>query len=71
MDSIKERVGAFIERTGMSKEEMADRIGISRGALYSKLKGESEFSLSEAKTLSRLLGCSTDDLFVSPFERSK
>ena len=67
MDSIRERVGAFIERTGMTKAELASQLGMSRVSLHSKLSGQTEFRLSEAERLAEILGCSVDDLRISPF----
>ncbi len=67
MDSIRERVGAFIERTGMTKAELANQLGMSRVSLHSKLSGQTEFRLSEAERLAEILGCSVDDLRISPF----
>lgn len=67
MDSIRERVGAFTERTGTTKQELAEKLGMSRVTLHNKLMGNSEFSLSEAQKLAGILGCTVDDLRVSPF----
>ena len=67
MESIKERVGAYIERTGTTKSELAQKLGMSRVTLHSKLTGQTEFRLSEAERLAHILGCSVDDLRVSPF----
>lgn len=68
LDSIKERVGAYIERTGTTKGELASQLGMSRVSLHSKLTGQTEFRLSEAERLANILGCSVDELRVSPFE---
>ena len=67
MDSIRERVGAYTERTGTTKAELADSLGMSRVTLHNKLNGLSEFSLSEAVQLAKILGCTVDDLRTSPF----
>jgi DNA-binding XRE family transcriptional regulator len=67
LESIKERVGAYIERTGTTKSELAQKLGMSRVTLHSKLTGQTEFRLSEAERLAQILGCSVDDLRVSPF----
>lgn len=62
MDCIKERVGAYIGRTGTTKREIATTLDMSEAAFYSKLRGDSEFTLSEAGKLAELLGCSLDSL---------
>ena len=69
MDSIKERIGAYIERTGETKAAMAERLHMSKTTFYSKCKGDTEFTLTEGGRLANLLGCSVDDLFVSPFAK--
>lgn len=70
VESIRERVGAYIERTGMTKGELAERLGMSRVTLHSKLMGQTEFRFSEAQELAEILGCSIDELRISPFEQS-
>ena len=62
--AIKQRVGAYLEGTGSTKEQLAHDLGISRGALYAKLNGTSDFTLPEAYALSKLLGCTVEDLRV-------
>ena len=62
--AIKQRVGAYLEGTGTTKEQLAHDLGISRGALYAKLNGTSDFTLPEAYALSQLLGCTVEDLRV-------
>lgn len=70
MDSIKERVGAYLAKTGRSRMELASDLHVSKTALYQKLNGQTDFSLDEARRLARTLGCSIDDLFVSPIDGS-
>ena len=67
MDSIKERVGAFMEREGKTKKWLADELGITTVTLGSKLNGETEFSFSQAIRLSEILGCTVNELRISPF----
>ncbi len=62
MEYIKERVGAYVGRTGTTKREIAEALGIGENTLYAKLRGESEFTLSEAGKLADMLGCSIDSL---------
>lgn len=70
MDSIKERVGAYLARTGRSKGDLAMDLRVSKTALYQKLNGQTDFSLVEARRLAQTLGCTIDDLFVSPIDGS-
>lgn len=67
MDSIKERVGAYLEREGKTKKWLADKLDMSTVTLNSKLNGETEFSFSQAIRLSDVLGCTVSELRVSPF----
>ena len=67
MDSIREHVGAYLERTGTTKKALANDLGMPYSTLHSKLYGPSEFTFAEGKKLAEIIGCTTDDLFVSPF----
>jgi plasmid maintenance system antidote protein VapI len=67
MDSIKERVGAYLEREGRTKKWLADELGMTTVSLYSKLNGDTEFTFSQAIRLSEVLGCTVNDLRISPF----
>lgn len=67
MDSIKERVGAYLEREGKTKKWLADELDMSTVTLNSKLNGETEFSFSQAIRLSDVLGCTVSELRTSPF----
>lgn len=67
MDSIKERVGAYLEREGATKKGLAAQLGISTVTLNLKMDGKTEFTFSEAIRLSEILGCTVNDLRVSPF----
>lgn len=54
----------------MTRQDIADALGIDRASLYNKLSGKTEFSLSEAVALAKVLGCKTvDELITSPFDR--
>lgn len=66
--AIRERVGAYLERTGATKQSVADALGITTVTLASKLRGESLFDLEQAFKLADLMGCKVDDLRVRPFD---
>ena len=68
---IRKRLALFLEDTGTTSGELARALGISRSALYSKLHGETEFSLAEAYKLSQILGCAIEDLRKEPFETTR
>ena len=66
--AIRERLGAYLERTGATKQSVASALGITTVTLASKLRGESLFDLEQAFRLADLIGCKVDDLRVRPFE---
>lgn len=66
MGAIKERLAAYVARTGTSKRDVANALGISLPTLYNKLRGDSEFTLAQAFALADMMGCSVDDLRRRP-----
>ena len=66
MESIKERVGAYLMREGETLSSLAEDLGMSRTTLRHKLDGRVEFKLSEADRLAKVLGCTVDELRESP-----
>lgn len=66
--AIRERLGAYLARTGATKQSVADALGITTVTLSSKLRGESLFDLEQAFRLADLIGCRVDDLRIRPFE---
>ena len=60
--TLQEKVGHYVVANGTTMGAVADMLGISRSSLVNKLRGSNEFSLSEAFTLSRMLGLSLDEL---------
>lgn len=67
MDSIKERIGAYLEREGKTKQELAAELGMSTVTLSSKMNGRTDFTFTQAIKLSEILGCTVSDLRTSPF----
>lgn len=66
MDSIKHRIAIWQMATGKNKDDLCEMLNMSRSTLYSKLNGLSDFTLTEARTLAGVFGCSVDDLLVDP-----
>lgn len=62
MNLLKDRVAVYCNHSGDTREGIARKLGISTTSLRSKLNGETEFKLSEAEQLARILGCSVGDL---------
>ena len=65
-EAIRERVGAYLMGNRESKSSIANRLGVTLNTLNAKLRGESDFSLSQAFELADMLGCSVDDLRRRP-----
>lgn len=68
MRSIQNRVGIWQLATGKSKEDLSCMLGIPKSTFYSKLGGASEFTLTEARKLANVFGCSVDQLFIDPVQ---
>lgn len=60
---IINHVRAFRTRTGITQEELARAVGVSRQSIISIEKGQYVPSLPLALSLSAFFDCPTDDLF--------
>lgn len=49
-------------RAGLTKEDIAKILGLNSVTVYRKINGESEFTLSELRTLKKILGLSNSDV---------
>lgn len=54
------KVSAYIAEHGITKQKVADVLGICWNAVYYKLTGEKPFTLQEAITLADWMDCSLD-----------
>lgn len=61
--TLQEKVGQYVEANQMTMGTFADKLGISRSSLFNKMRGSNEFSLSEAFSMSRILGMSLDEFY--------
>ena len=66
MDYISQRVGAYVGATGTTRAELAAQLGMSTVTLHSRLTKKTDWKLSEAEALARILGCSIEDLRNPP-----
>ena len=53
----------MIPYTGMSKGELAEKLGITNAMLSRYIRGTSMPSADKAHQIARLIGCSTDEFF--------
>lgn len=49
-------------RANVTKEDIANSLGINVSTVYRKFNGDSDFTLSELKTLKKTLNLSKDDI---------
>jgi plasmid maintenance system antidote protein VapI len=62
MESINEKVGAWLLAPENSREKLADAIGITRPTLNTRLDGSSPWKFVEVIRLAQLLGTTPNDL---------
>ena len=64
MKTIQQAVSDYVADSNTTKEALAKELGFGRSAFFMKLRGDSEFTLSEAFRLSRTIGCTIDELYA-------
>ena len=62
-DKVRNRVREFRERAGLTQEELARAVGVSRQSVNSIERERYTPSLPLALKFARKFGCSTDELF--------
>lgn len=60
--SINEKLGAWLLVNGNTREKLAEEIGITRPTLNGRLDGKSKWMWDEVIEISRITGCSLDEL---------
>lgn len=58
--NLKERINEYTKAENITRDELANRLGISRGTLFYRLNG-SMWRIDEAAKLSKLLGLSLEE----------
>ena len=58
-----------IDERGLKIRYIADKLGISHEAMYNKIKGKSEFKVSEVAALAKVLNLSDKDIRAIFFAR--
>lgn len=51
----KYKLQYIMKKNGISVEDMAKKMGISKSALYSKMNGRSQFTLAEIQMIIKIL----------------
>ena len=62
MESVNEKIGAWLLVNGNTRAELADALGITRPTLSTRLDGSAPWRFSEIIKLSELLGTTPNDL---------
>lgn len=60
---MKSNINVWIAKSGMSKKEVAKRMGVSQQVLSRWINNHSKPSLEKAFKLADLLGCKVDELY--------
>ena len=60
---MKNNINVWIAIRGMSKKEVAQRLGVSQVVLSRWINGHANPSLENAFKLAKILNCKVDDLF--------
>ncbi len=68
--SLDELVAARLRRTGTTRAELSNIVGVSPNTLNAKIIGASEFSLGEAKSLSDWLDVPIQELCELLFDHN-
>lgn len=70
--TVENKLEKYIRFRGLSKKEVAEKIGISGGALSNIISGKFNTSIEICLKLSKLLGISVNELFyLSEFEENR
>lgn len=59
---INEKLGAWLLKSGNTREKLADEIGITRPTLNGRLDGKSKWQFDEVVKVAQLTGCSLNEL---------
>lgn len=59
---INEKLGAWLLKSGNTREKLAEEIGITRPTLSGRLDGKSKWQFDEVVKVAQLTGCSLNEL---------
>ena len=62
-------LNAEIARKGLTKPQLAERLGVSKKCLYSRLKGETSFKQEEIQKIASILGLDEEKIMNIFFEK--
>ncbi len=54
----------FKVESGMTNDEIADALGVSRTTLWSKVQGLTPIDIKQAKVLADLMGMTLEDFYI-------
>ena len=56
------KLSAYLKENGITKVELAKRLGVTEGHIRHIISGEKQPSLASAKKIAAMMGCYIDDL---------
>ena len=71
METIGEMIAAYCERSGSTRQAIANDVGVTPNQLRRKLRGNAPIYLDEAGTLSKILGVSIEDVYMASPRRRR
>lgn len=63
MKTIQEAVTDYVSENNTTKDALIEELGFGRSAFFMKMRGDSEFTLSEAYRVAKKIGCTVDELY--------
>tara|TARA_R100000234_G_scaffold119964_1_gene104572 strand:- start:2060 stop:2290 length:231 start_codon:yes stop_codon:yes gene_type:complete len=61
---MKNNIKKYLKKKELMPKWVAETIGCSKSTMYKYITGEREMGVLKAVRLSRILGCSVEDLFI-------
>lgn len=66
--NIAEHIHTYIDDNMTTISKFSVSVGISRSSLYSKLRGDNDYTFPEVIRIAELIGCTIDELVNTPHE---
>lgn len=64
MTQAREAIHRYAKENGKTCDDIANELGIGRASFFNKMRGQYSFTMTEAHTLSRMLGITMDDFYA-------
>ena len=67
----RKKLADYLKENGISKVELAKRVGVTEGHVRHIISGVKQPSLATAKAIAVMMGCSIDDLTLDLVEEEE